>query len=501
MVEAANQAGDWSRIEPHQLAKVSVVAQCLDNQWVPKSMLDRMLANSLSLEDVQTQRSRRCHAEYMRALVNARQVVVNRAFFYNNPVVFHRYLGDEGQLAAIRTLLGDRTLVPFFFQETSPVDPVSFSTDARIVEGWRQLCLETPMTCVRLSWDDRRNRELADNQLARRFLQFTLTAVQLTQMEGCPERLARDLRLRQSAIPGLEDRLRDIAQANLDGKIRSREDLYRSFVVADSTPVSQGCYDRSKPFAGEIKQLFDLQYNVSMPDALVRLPLTPQDSLGRSALQELERGNLRQVSAADLVRLIRGRIFEVAQSDLSVPAFENVRPSDVVRIRQSGEWADYATRLESLLTIELDFTQPESIGAGIQEVSAAYGRLAAVITRTVERRDSRARTFRWQPVVRFVVKAAGAILFVHFVAGAVVLESLGEIATTTAAELVLEVVIGRAESLRRGTAPTTSYELFRGLLEDPRNQWAELLRSLNEVAAATSAPRAPVQPSSIGHPA
>jgi lambda repressor-like predicted transcriptional regulator len=81
--------GPFRKIENTDLDPVAVVAQCLDNQWVPRDLLSAMVKNGWSLnhQNVAERRMEDSRHEYLRSMLNSQQVIVNRAFFFNNPVV------------------------------------------------------------------------------------------------------------------------------------------------------------------------------------------------------------------------------------------------------------------------------------------------------------------------------------------------------------------------------------------------------------------------------
>jgi hypothetical protein len=502
MARAGSGSVELTQLEPHQLDRLNIVAQCLDNQWVPQRLLTRMLAGGLSLADVAEQRRRHVYGEYIRAFINARQVVVNRAYFLNNPVVFYDFTRDRHERAALRTLLSARALVPFLYAERSPLDEVGFHVLPAMTSAWRELVSETDLACARLSWNDQENSRLIDTQLARRFGEFVTGSVSLVVDESGAARLARDFQLDPAELPGLRQRLAQVGRWGIDqlaeGRIVTRDALYQKFVVVDGSPTAAGRYDRAKPYAAVIKQLFDLRYNVSLPDALGGFPLTPQDSPPRSALQELERERRHpSVRAEELIRLLRGRVFEIAQHDLSVAAFEHMRLSDVLRVREHAAWLAYTERLERLLVAPVDFANLDPVIRGVQDVFASYAEVARLATGVAAERRHGIPTFRWRPVVTFVLKAASALLFVWFVEGAAFFEAFGEVAATAAVELVVDVSIGHVVGDHDVTLPSTSYELLRRRLDHPRADWNELIegmRQLSEFTESGNAPRETRQP-------
>src|SRR6185312_17273640 len=66
----------FHKLVPQDLKGLAAVAQTLDNQWVPRDMLDRMIAGGLSLADVRAEREQVVRTEYLRAVLNAEQLVI-----------------------------------------------------------------------------------------------------------------------------------------------------------------------------------------------------------------------------------------------------------------------------------------------------------------------------------------------------------------------------------------------------------------------------------------
>lgn len=110
----------FRQIDNTDLAPIAVVAQCLDNQWVPRDLLADMLNSGWSLgeREVTRRRLELSRHEYLRSILNAQQVIINRAFFFNNPTVYRDFLKEGSQRSAFLDLLSKAVLVPFLLQET-----------------------------------------------------------------------------------------------------------------------------------------------------------------------------------------------------------------------------------------------------------------------------------------------------------------------------------------------------------------------------------------------
>lgn len=81
MTISDSSAAPFRRIHNTDLDPVAVVAQCLDNQWVPRDLLKPMMEHGWSLNDpdVARQRLNDSRHEYLRSILNSQQVIINRA--------------------------------------------------------------------------------------------------------------------------------------------------------------------------------------------------------------------------------------------------------------------------------------------------------------------------------------------------------------------------------------------------------------------------------------
>ena len=155
---------------------MAVVAQSLDNQWVPPGLLRHMLDRGLELNDVRAALRDEVRADYIRALINSPQVIVNRAFFYNNPLVFEDFVPGAPDRDAYLALLNSGAVVQLLLTERSPVDSPAFLESqrganytmlARGWETWTAAAKESHVHSLRFSWtDDHANAQQVRERLA-----------------------------------------------------------------------------------------------------------------------------------------------------------------------------------------------------------------------------------------------------------------------------------------------------------------------------------------------
>lgn len=401
---------EFLAIEKSELGRVAVTAQCLDGQWVPLPMLRRMLERGESLADVAGERLGIVRSEYLRALVNAPQLIVGRAALFNNPAVVRDALSASGDHEALAMLLESGAIVPFLLSESSPGDRPQHRVDERSFAAWQRLCRAVRPRCLRLSWNDEDNARAIQSDLHRRFGWFASGVHQLDVAS-----LRRSLGLRPGDEMGLQKQLARVALWCAawagEGRAVTRDDLYREFVVADETRPSEGRYDRRKPFAGELKRLLDLRHAANLPDALERFPLIPADSLPRAALQEwrLAGAGPGPISLPELADRIRGAARPLAEGGAFLGSFGVLSLGEIEAIRRTDAWAAYAACLEGLLERPLELANPERGAAAVHD---AYLRLAQVATTFAKRRNPRLRTERWCPAVEILVEVGGAALSV-----------------------------------------------------------------------------------------
>lgn len=481
---------EFVALDPGDLGALTAVPQCLDGHWVPRRLLGRMLERGESLAGVAGERMGAVRAEYLRALLTARHVVVGRSAFLQNPAVARDVLSASADREALCRLLDAGVLLPFLHAESSPLDRPEHRVDERAFAAWQRVCREVQTRCLRLSWTDEDNATAIQRDLHRRFGWFAGGIHQL----DVPA-LARRLELRAGDDAALHKVLAQVALWCAawagEGRAVTRDDLYRAFVVADGSRPGEGRYDGGKPFAGALKLLLDLRHNASLPDALGRHPLVPADALPRAALQEwrLPETGPARLTAADVAGLVRSAAADPAPGGAGLESTGALGLHEVEAIRRTEAWAEYAERLERLLRSPLDLADPT---AGAAAVAGAYARLAQLATGVARRRNPRQRTVRWAPVLELVVEVGGAVLSaVPALLGRdpAALRAAGWPPAGAAALPVSLTMVVRGQDLGQGGADDLALgvHLLRGQLDAPGEQWAELLAVLGHGAEAAPA--------------
>ncbi|MER7460974.1 hypothetical protein [Micromonospora sp. NPDC126480] len=461
------------RLDNRHLAPITVAAQCLDNQWVTEDLLTRMVARRQSYADVERRRRSDARAEYLRSILNAEQVVVNRAYFVNNPVVNRDFTSDGRPREAVRALLDEGVLVPFLLGERDPAEEPAFGVDPAGWSGWLRVLGEVDaLRCLRLSWDDAENEKLTQRSMIREFENFVL---QMKTMNI--EELRRDLRLPEDARPVIKQRLLEATRWATDLEHPTRDAFYRHFLTEPDTNPAEGKF-RSAPLVAELKQLVDLRYNTTLPDAVDRYALVPADSLRRSALQEYRKERRPELGMSDLLTVLqtlRPYAFDLAQLPLRID-LTGLELHHVREARRTDEWRDYVTSLQALLDEPFDFVDRAT------EVYRRYVALAGRLAGMVGDRRLEAMAV-WQPVIRVTVEVLGSTISLVF-DGDPRVELVGDVATEVAGRgataVVRFAVVGR-DQRRAARELGTGVDVMRVHLERAREDWRELLRRLDEL--------------------
>lgn len=474
---------EFEAIVPSHLAPLHVLIQALDNQWLPRSLLLKVLQKKRFTKRIEEDLVKYVRTEYLRGLINGRQVVINRAYLYNNSVVFQDYLPGSQNREAFKELLNSNVIVPYLFRERSPVEPPPFNTASQGFLAWHQVCQEVHMQCVRLSWNDQLNEQLSREQLALQFHQFAQNLA-----EGDLEKYVRDLDVDPNdseqlkiTFEAIERFCQELMQQE---RIVTRTDLYKKFVIAGSDPVERK-YDRNKPFSGEIKLLLDLAYNSYLADALGGYLLTPVDSLPRTALQEWEqaRGNQSLIDGGELIRLLRLSGFVLIQGGMYLKSLSLLNLYDVQTVRQMDEWVAYIQLSEALLNNPSWFVDGSAAG-----VYQNYANLMKKITHLIVQRSPRPEaelTELWTPVTELLIEVAGAKLSVIWTSeGPRYLftgDTLPQVATSGAAPLVARFNIYGWDGTNPQADLVSTYDFRKGVMQDAQKQWVEIQRQVKEL--------------------
>ena len=484
-------AGDveFERLEPTDLKSLSVLVQALDNQWLPRSLLQPALKVGEINRGIDRKLRKAVRSEYIRSLINGRQVVLNRAYIYNNPAISQDYTRKGSEREAFRDLLEGEVIVSYLMGEKTPIDspvsgagaPVAYNV-LKSFERWRELCQEVRVRCVRFSWDEKENWHLTRQRLSKRFNEFATSA-----SAGDIDQYIRDLGLDPSARGDLGKRLVQLGRYCLDlrskdpDKLVTRNELYKAFVTAGDNPVERK-YDSSKLFAGEIKQLLDLAYNCNLPDALGGYLITPVDSMPRTALQEWQptMRQANQITGEEIVKLLQRTVFSLAQSGLDIKSMDSLSLQDVREIRRMDEWATYIQSQEALLADPLNFAD-----GGVARVYESYLRLAKRMTDLIKEQGRKDEVFTaWTPTIELIFYVAGAMLSCIWTSSGPVYQLLGQVSGIVGAittPVVARLIIRDRAEKHAEQDLSTSIDFMRYKMVEAKKQWGEIERQVKKL--------------------
>jgi len=383
---------DFEKLTPGQLGKAAIVPQVLDGQWTPRKLLPEMIRDKKGLKDIKSKRKKHIRKEWRRALVYGEQVVINRAYIVNNDIVVDDY-NNKANRQHFKRLLNDRVIVPYLLYENSPDERPRFDIDEKRWKAWLSMLKDTYPACVRLNWADQKADLARMGSAFHRYIKSLDTP-------NFPENLAAYLGIPQEGVDAFKKRVFDVVdyatKVGREGEFVTRNMLYLNFVTAPGTPVDEGKYGNG-PFSADLKQIFDLKYNVNLPDAMGRYALTPEDSLPRSALGDLDETLQTQIitneNVQDILYALRQLNFEKIAQGLYINSLANLSLSDVIEIRKMGEWGEYIRSIHDLLANSLAFTDSSK---------KVYVKFEALNRAISKMREGKFKT-KWEPWVKLTI--------------------------------------------------------------------------------------------------
>ncbi|MGC8855575.1 MAG: hypothetical protein ACP5QU_02145 [Anaerolineae bacterium] len=173
--------------------------------------------------------------------------------------------------------------------------------------------------------------------------------------------------------------------------------------------MDEGWYDPNKPFAAELKEIFDLRYTVNLPDAMGRYAFTPKGSPDRTMLGDVNQSTLENQlqdnQVADLLQTLKRMQFALINEGLYLKGLYLLSLGDVVEIRQTDEWEKYIASLNLLLSHPLSF---ESHIDRLVDNFAALNRRITQIKIQKTSATATALAARWQPWMNIVLAVGSA---------------------------------------------------------------------------------------------
>ncbi|NGN65741.1 hypothetical protein G5C51_17775 [Streptomyces sp. A7024] len=460
-----------------------VMAQALDNQWLPASLAgERQRPTTPATAGAEQLAA--ASAELRRALVNSGTLVVNRAYFLNNEALYANFLADADHTdrRAFARLLNDRAMVPFLLAERDPAErplhlhqgqEIRFTHDQHVHRMWHRLLEdEADPACVRLSWDDTAN-VTATRRIGEYFSRNVLTLNRLD-----PVLLAEDLDI----PPELADRMRrgiltDIARWAFDqgpDAAITRNAVYQHFITRPGTEPYEQLL-REGPEIVPAKQLVDLLYNIGVPVAAGITAATPPLSPPRSALQELTAGLDDPVADPEsLGLLLRGVFADALHRAVDGPnSYGGLSLTDIVALRQEEAWHDYIAALGGFLRAGFAagrVPSPDEFAEATRRIARLHARMLGR-ARKLTKGGGYAREIN----LMLVLESPGIVLHLAAGEGSLVSGSLDAVGVV-AGPLVMRLMFKELRSAGRGGL-SHSITLPALRLRSLRRDWETMLRA------------------------
>jgi hypothetical protein len=363
------------------LSQATVCLQALDNLWLPDGLLDEMKqsGNGTPSGDIIRKKEELVRNELFRALLNAKQIVVNRAAFMNNIALANLYK-NKRERDAFAALLSQEAILPFVLKEKDPCQRPDFDIQQESFDAWLSMYKRAKPSCVRLSWNDEENA----NEIKKRFFgKFHEYGCSLAENGGELGILGKNFGISEDTLKKV---INWFTQKSPDAA--TRDGFYREFITPYTDDVSSGKINVHKDSSFGLKKLVDLQYCTIFSDALSRYSMTPADSLKRSALVEKMHGTHGVIETVDEDEFSQAIIDYVCKAGMttiyqnSCLAFDDLSLSDIEEIRNSDAHCAYITGLENFLKdVGQRQTSGELLGKlgdygeNIQNILELYGRM------------------------------------------------------------------------------------------------------------------------------
>lgn len=478
-------------VEPNNLADVATVPQALDNVWLPPYLLDSVVSGGKSLFDVKDRRDPHVRKEWRRILTYSEQAIPNRAFIFNNPPVYNDFAMENPNREAFGQLLDQRVIVPYLFRENPGDKPDGFGVSSDGWDSWCDLGGNERSTFVKLSNDQDINNDLT----SRMGLVFQDYSIKLTSAERC-----KLIATRFSIETGKDfhSYVRDVIRRTSDNNPNfQRDDLYRAFIWLDEdckknddgtwkVPPAMRRFDSRKPYSPLLKQLFDLKYNVNLPDFLGRYPMMPVGSLNRSALFEFSFGAQRggeSLESEEFLYSLRRLAYDQIQPSLFLASIGYLELQDILDIRNKpeGAWSQFIDATKNLLDHPLEF--PDHTSRFYHDFIALNKEITEKIRPRMEVVRSQEWERIWAPVIRFSFEVLGEVLEVMLPQepnGKILFRVLGKVGGYFGDKIIGKIVVTTTTTRELSADLDWSVAFMRKRLQDARYTWPQMVEAIRQ---------------------
>jgi len=466
------------KMDRSDLAAITVVAQSLDNQWLPAD-LAHGISDTNGFVQLGGQRSDRIRRELMGSLLTSEQIVVNRANLQNNEV-FREILRSPEESQGLRDAMATGSMVVFLYDEDSLDGAPKFHSDDDHLGRLRKFVADADVPCVRFDWkSDDTNRSIIKKNLDRRFHGFVHSISDidkglLRKSLNIPDDLKNEF---NSRLMALSDFAHEISRVPDDeARYITRSNVYENFVSPPNKKHDDGYIDPKKPFAREIKALVDLKYNCNLPDALSGYAITSAGNIDRTVLQE-ERGpelaNLDVFSQSDegaLVDILCAGAFDEFTTFNSFTFLEALSMNEVLLLKKFPGWSEYAELVKRILpTNNHGLLANHAIfdDANLRALGKAHAAIMTGAASFVESAKAREEVAGWWEIGVSLVGAGIHIASERFGTGAIELpENEVRLFADAATPILIELTWNTTDKMGRKQA-VRKYPLLKKRAEDP----------------------------------
>jgi hypothetical protein len=474
-------------IEASQLEADAVLPQCLDNNFVSNETYNFIEVNDLDYSDGEVQRMREHERrnEFMRSLVYASQVVVNRAFLSNDDFLIKHFLpSNREDLVAAATLVRGQAIVPYLFKEKTLLDEAHYDRHIQWKVALQTLIEEVDkeITCVRLAVDDETNE--ANTAIVSRAFRSKIAdfkhfdARELSNLAS--EVIVPNRSLDETEWVAFKRQIDELASFAANAGEFNRHRVYGKFFTVGSE-TGRGQFkkrDRDSPFLFELKKIVDLVYNSNLPDALDRFTFSPLGLPSRAALadkiQNRKPINLDKIlPSEDVLQYFRRQFKAHTDQAMVLPFLADLKMSEIVTIRKMEEWQAFQAAQAAILRDPLRFAEL------LPDFSAGFDTFQRALSKWFVKRQRAQTEAKYANFVTFLLQLAGRTICAYCVHA-----SGGEPMTHVTADTLMDEAIKQIPARAKGVTVKLLmgvYNTEEKRIDRHRSYTVELMRSQQEV--------------------
>lgn len=342
------------RYHKEDLSPSASVASFLDDVWIPEDILREVSGASpatLSMNSVVMRAQRRA---LNHSLLYSRQVIVNRAYVANNPLMRSLWTNDGDATHLLQLMASDRrpspALLVYLFEEgdASAFQPNDPSLSSAWHAFWRRCHDGEDYAGMRLNWIDGTKNKKQTTELAGVFRDFFQSADQRLDLEQLGQAFGLDAEQQRALMAKLA---RASTLANGEERF-TRVTLYNDPMLLRGVPRDVDTdYRAYTPSDIAFKALVDIRYGCNLSDYIDRFGVMGQGTRDRNILQENEDmiPGAAPGTPEDLTQICENFVRRGARRDLPHIDLADLSLSEVLELRSFDTWKDYVAAAEKLL--------------------------------------------------------------------------------------------------------------------------------------------------------